>query len=212
LASKPKPGFAAAALADAAKAAPSPDKLKALRANIARVRDLELEIQERDEVTDKLEKEKSDLLLKKLPDMFNELGIKVLELEPEGNLPGYVAKSAAYYAANIAANWDEDRRQRAFKWLRDHKLGDVIKSNFQVELGRGTEKQQKALKAALKKLKVPFAVREGVPHTTLTAIVREMIEKQGKTPPLDTLGATVGTVVQVKQAKQPTNRRSTDGK
>lgn len=212
MATKPAPGFAEAAAADA-KQAPSPDMLVKVKEHVKKVRDLSVEIESRDERTSELKTERYQMLSKTLPDMFTELGIKTLELEPEGNLPAFVARSAPFYKANIAADWPDEKRDASFEWLRKNKLGDLIKTEFVIELGRGTAKQQKELKAALKKLKIPFEVYEGVSHSTLTAVFKDMVEREGKVPPLDVLGASMGTVVSVKEIRPATaKRKTTDGK
>jgi hypothetical protein len=210
MAKKPASGFAAAAAKDAESKEPSADALEKLRAHVKEVRNLTLEIEDREEALNRLKTARFLLLSKTLPDMFTELGIKSLELEPEGNTPAFTAKAAPFYKANIAADWPDDKRQKSFEWLRKNKLGDLIRTEFVVELGKDTAKQQKELKAALKKLKIPYDVSEAVPHTTLTAVFKNMVEKEGKTPPLDILGASMGTVVQVKAAKAP-QRRTQDG-
>jgi hypothetical protein len=211
MASKKPTGFAEAAVADA-KTEPSPDKLVKVKEHVKKVRSLSVEIEARDERTTELKAERYQMLSKTLPDMFVELGIKTLELEPEGNYPAFVARAAPYYKANIAADWPDEKRAASYDWLRRNNLGDIIKTEFVIELGRGTAKQQKALKAALKKLKIPFSVSEGVSHSTLTAIFKDMVEKEGKVPPLDVLGASMGTVVSVREIRPATTkRRATNG-
>lgn len=202
--------FAAAATADArAKPPPTADALERVRDHVRRARDTAMEIADKTAALNELKQRQYELLSKKLPDMFRELGISSLGLEAEGNNPAYSAVAAPYYRANISADWDDERRAKAFKWLRDNDLGDLIKAEYSVEFGMKTEKQQRALVAALKKLGLDYHVGESVPWNTLTAVVRDMVEREQKMPPLETLGATVGTVVTVKEVKPTTSKRST---
>lgn len=196
-----EPSAAAMAAIARSKQSVPEDKLVVLRDKVRRVRDLESMIDQQSEDLDKLSKERSSLLTKELPDMMLELKVPSIGIGAEGNYPEFVAVAAPYYAANIAASWPEEKRQKAFEWLEKSGHGDMIKNIYTIELGRGTAKVAKALTAALKKLKVPYRVVRGVPHTTLTAFVREMVERENKTPPLDILGATVGTVVRLKEKK-----------
>ena len=54
----------------------------------------------------------------------------------------------------------------------------------------------------MKKEKIEYSNKFGVPWNTLTAFVKEQIEEKKVTPPLELLGATVGRVVQVVKQKK----------
>lgn len=201
--------FEEAALASAQKRAPpAADALERVRDRVREVRDLTLEIEDREAALSALKQRRYEMLSKTLPDMFQELGINTLGLDAEKNMPEFVARSAPYYHANIGADWPEEKREAAFAWLRANDLGDLIKAVFQIEFGMKTTKQQKELRAALRKLKLDYTATETVPWNSLTAAVRTMIEREHHTPPLATLGATVGTVVTVKEVKPKIDNRS----
>jgi hypothetical protein len=193
---------------------PPPDKLEKIRDAVRRNRDLQLEVAALEEA---LKGKAADLLRiqhEELPDLFAQVGMRVLELEAEGNLPAYTARAAPYYRANIAADWDPARRNAAFEWLarRDPKTGgpgpaggdnpDIIKTVITVTLGRGEKAAADALAAELAKRKIPFQRGLAVPWNTLTAFVRELVEDRKIMPPLDLLGAQVGRIVTVKPAKE----------
>jgi hypothetical protein len=184
---------------------PSEDKLDRLRAKVRSARDLELEIRSLSELARSKSKELGEIKSKELPDLFQETGVKEITLEREGNNPAYRAELKPYYHANIGADWEEERREAAFSWIEKQGHGDVIKTLIVVEMPRGSRKLAKQVEAALRKLKVPFTSEKGVPWNTLTALVRELIEKHKTTPPLDTLGAHVGVVVQISPVKEKTN-------
>lgn len=135
---------------------------------------------------------------KELVDMFDAAKVKNLGVLADGNLPPYEVEIKPYYHANIP----EEKAEEAFAWLRKNKHGDMIKGTYTVSMGRGTEGQQKKLLAYMKKEKIPYSYKFGVPWNTLTAFVREQVEKYEVTPPLDLLGATVGRVAQVKKEKK----------
>jgi hypothetical protein len=116
----------------------------------------------------------------------------------------------AYYHANIAADWPEEKRQIAFDWLVSSGNEDLIKTTFTMQFPRKMFDVAVWLKKQVAKLKFPGKGKEiempeavvtlGVPWNTLTAFVKEQIEK-GAELPLETLGATVGWIVKVKQRK-----------
>lgn len=200
----PNTALASAMSRDAKK--PSQDKLDKIRALVREARDLDKEI---DGLEEMLKEKKAELLAltqKKLPDAFVENGVSRLDLAAEGNMPAYDAELRPYYHANILADWPPDQREAGFGWLESKKHGDLIKNVVTVEIprGKGAAALSKKVTGALKKLRVPYGVEKAVPWNTLTALVRELTES-GK--PLgdkdrEAIGATVGTVVKLKQRKE----------
>jgi hypothetical protein len=174
----------------------SKDKLDAVRAKVKEARDIDFSIQSLNERLSLLSKRKQELVHNELPDLFQDAKIDVLGIEPEGNMPGYDTELKDFYHANIP----EARRDEAFAWLDKNKHGDMIKTVITVELGRGDRKTAKAVEQALRKLEVSYSSKLSVPWNTLTAFVKEQVEK-GAVLPLDILGATVGRVVKLKARK-----------
>jgi hypothetical protein len=125
-----------------------------------------------------------------------------LGLPAEGNKPAYDAKLAPYFRANIAADWDAERRVKAFKELEKRGAQDLIKTEITVLVPREDRQKVKAIEAALKKLKAEYEINLSVPHTTLTAWVREQIVEHKKAIPLDVFGAQVGMVVNMRERKE----------
>lgn len=181
---------------------PSEDKLDKLRSSLRVVRDLERELADLNEMVSERSAKILDMKMKSLPDLFAEAGVDNIGLPAEGNLPAYDVELKPYYKANIAVDWPDDKRQTAFAWLDDNGHGDLIKSMFVVSLGRDDRTRAKKVEKALEKLGVPFSVELGVPWNTLTAFVKERIEKHKESPPLETLGAIVGKIVNLKPRKE----------
>jgi hypothetical protein len=179
------------------------DKLDALRAGMREVRDIEHEMRDCTDRLKELSGKRNTILQKTLPDLLQGAGVPSISIEPEGNLPGMEAVVQPFYYANIAADWDEERREKAFAYLRTAGMGDLIKMILTIEFGLGTAKLQKSVAAALRKLKAPFTLKKGVPHQTLTAWVRERYQKGKPFAPadLEIIGATVTTVVKLKEKK-----------
>ena len=71
---------------------------------------------------------------------------------------------------------DEDRREQAYKWLRDQGLGDIIKNNVFVTFGKGEDdKAEQLLNLAAENGFQPQQ-KSDVAWMTLTALFRERIE------------------------------------
>lgn len=193
-----KPSAAvASAIASTPRRKPTENQLEKVRDAVRRARDIDFKMSELSEQQRALGAEKQEMLHRTLPDLFDEVGIRGIDLEAEGNMPGYDTEVRPYYHANIR----DENAEAAFAWLEKEGHGDLIKTVITVELGRGERKLARAVESALKKLKVDYGRKLGVPWNTLTAFVKEQIEDHGTTPPLDLLGATVGRVVKLKERK-----------
>lgn len=175
--------------------------LETIREQLRAARDIEQRLGDLASVVSEENKNLHHLKFEVLPDLFAGAGIDNLGLPPEGNNPAYDAKLRPYYRANIAASWPEEKRAEAFAALEKLGGADIIKTTITVYLGREQRKLAQTVAAALKKLKVEFEVESDVPHSSLTAFVREQIEKRKRVLPLDKIGATVGMIVDMKERK-----------
>ncbi len=142
-----------------------------------------------------------ELSMRELPSVLGELSIDKIGL-PEMGVDVVVAP---YYKANIAADWPEEKRDAAFTWLEENGHGDLIKSVLSVTFGRKELELARQLEELIRTQFAganshPVSIDMSVPWNTLTAFVREQIQR-GESLPLDTLGATVGSVATVKKRK-----------
>jgi hypothetical protein len=185
-------------------AMPPADRLEVLRAKVSRVRDLRAEVEDLSSRVTDANKEIQDLTFKQLPDMFEELGMRNMTLEATGNLPPYGAEKKPYFKANIAAEWPPEKRAAGLTFLEQRDAGDLIRLFITVELGRGEAETGKKIIVELQKLGVDYSVSKSVHWGTLTAWLREQVQKYKRdfTPgELDMIGAKVGTIVEVKPVK-----------
>lgn len=121
-----------------------------------------------------------------------------------------------YYHANIAADWEPERREAAFAYLESTGNGDLIKTTVAIAFPRRMLAAARWLTGAITTLfhymneaKVPGTpealpeptVEMGVAWNTLTAFVREQLEN-GDPIDVDVLGATVGWIAKVKPRKE----------
>lgn len=194
------PAAVAAAIKRDETAVPE-DKLDKLRAAVREVRDLRRDEQDLTERLAQVKAQINEREGKTLPDLFTEAKVDHIGLEAEGNLPAYDAEMKPYYHANISAEWPMEQQQKGFDWLDENKFGDLIKSMYVVMVPRGARAKALEVEEALEKLGVEYEVKLGVPWNTLTAWLKERVEKFKSTPPLDLLGATVGKVVKLKERK-----------
>lgn len=180
---------------------PTEDKLDKAKKLVRECRDLETANAEYAEKMKSNSERINVLKTKELVDMFDEVGINHLGLDAEGNMPPYEIEIKPYYHANIKIE-DNPDAPKAFAYLRKQGEGDMIKTTYTVAFGMGEAKKQKAFESLLKKAKVEYDAKFGVPWNTLTAWLKRQVEVEKKTPPLQLLGATVGRRADVKKSKK----------
>lgn len=194
-----------------ADAAPRADKLDKVRDAVRRARDLQAEIKDMEELLKERKKQLLTVTQRDLVDIFDDANVTDIGIPKEGNQPGFRAVLKPFYHANIAADWSDERRAAAFSWLDENGHGDIIKDTIVVEFPRGTRERQLKVMSWLDKEKISYSQALAVPWNTLTSLIKTLTEKMrvaqadGRevTPlPLETLGATVGRVVEVKPIKE----------
>lgn len=180
--------------------APDSDKLEQCRDLIREARDVQSAAQDLEERRAKLMVRFEEIRQKELVDLFQELSIRSMELDAEGNNPAVNVKLKPFYRANIAADWSPEKRDAAFSVLETAGGGDLIKRVFTIQFGKGPE--DKAIADKLRKALTDggFKFTEGlsVSWQTLTAWLKEQVEGRQVIPPLEAIGGVVGTVVELK--------------
>jgi hypothetical protein len=177
----------------------SDDKLETLRKHVREHRDLLMQVRDAEDALKTLKKKLNDMESKELPDLFHAAGVDSVGLPAEGNLPAYDATLKPYYHANIP----EQNRPEAFGWLHQHGFGDIVKTVFKIEFGLCEDAPTQQLQEQLDKLGVEYSKDMNVPWKTLTAWLKERMEKRDTDlPSLSIFGATVGTVVKLKERRK----------
>jgi len=185
-------------LAKAARPAINEDKLRKLRGLVAEVRDLELSKRQGEERLKETSKALLKLTMETLPDFMDEVGVQSISLDAEGNYPPFEAKLEPFIKANIAVSWDEERRAAAFEWLEANGHGDLIKTQYVIELPCEEREKANELEIALAKLGVVFDCSLEVPWQTLSAWLRERVNSHD-IPPLELIGGQIGRCVKLKR-------------
>lgn len=171
-------------------------KLRALCLELAQARETKQELEEQ------LKRTNSriwDLEMRDIPDLATELGVDRL------GLPEYESdiSVAPYYKANISGDWPEERREESFFYLEQVGLGDIIRREVTLSLGRDSEEKIEEILEALSEISgiPPASVRRNVPWNTLTSVLREQTEK-GVAVDLEKIGGVVGQKATIKQRKK----------
>lgn len=167
---------------------------------------------------------RKELTEKELPDYMMKVGQDLIGL-PEF---GVDLELDYYYHANIAADWEPEKRQTAFDYLASLGEEDMIKAEFTIlfpkymlpvarwlaeqvkklkpkmeiseEVGSG---KKRTVRKVMRTVDIPEAVVGlSVPWNTLTAWLKRRLQA-GEEVDLDVLGATVGRIVKIKEREQP---------
>lgn len=197
----PPPAVAALLRAQHTPTPPS-DRLAQLRDAVRRVHAMEREAEDLEERTKAAKRALTAALQQELPDLFDEIGVRSVGLDAEGNEAAYTAEVVPYFHASIAADWPDDRRAEAFRVLREAGGEPLIRVQITAELDPGDAEKAALVRAFLVEEQVPHSEKLGVPWAALTAWVRERVRSgEGLAEPWETIGATVGRTVKIKEVK-----------
>lgn len=205
---KPKQAAASAAPDYITAEEATPDVLEKIRQHMRTARDHEARIRDLESVLNEEKKALQALKFVTLPEVFVKAGIDHLGLPLEGNNPPYDFSLRSFVHASIGADWDDERRKEAFTVLEKNGGKDLIKTEFVIFVPRELRAMVKKIQAALKPFKgIEVEKNESVAWNTLTAFIKEAIEKRKLILPLDKLGATTGMIVDMKERKDGTTQK-----
>jgi len=151
------------------------DAAKTLSDKVLKLKDLEDEIFNAEESINKLKEQARILSQVEIPAMMQEMHITKLKLKD-----GESVEVKPFYSGTIIP----EVQDKAFEWLRNNGLGDIIKNDVTVTFGRGED--NKAAKYAFLARGQGFepVLKVSVHSQTLKAVVRERIES-GRDMPSD---------------------------
>lgn len=172
------------------------DKANAISELARELRDRQQELASTEERIEQLKREVNALSMTRLPDLFEQYQINKFGLNAQGNSPACDLVLQPYYKAVMPKDSDE-----GLEWLEAEGHGDMVKRVITVTLPRDSQEEANGLTAFLENAGIPYEAKETVPWTTLTAFVKEQIEKYHRVLPLEKLGAIVGRVVKLKVSK-----------
>lgn len=153
---------------------------------------------------------RNELRHKEIPDIMAEINQDSMGLPDVGEF-GADLVSEPYYHANIAADWDEERRTSGFEHLEELGGGDVVRSTITVQAGRGDLEPMRRVLNRVRQIMAEENVDGSatlslsVPWNTLTAFVKEWWSRSHgpEEVPMDKdrIGATVGVIAKIKMRK-----------
>ncbi len=146
-----------------------------------------LELQEQNMKNTK--KELEHLSGEVIPTMMAEMGLSQLKL-----MDGSLVDVKPFYSANITVA----NKEKAFNWLRDNGLGDIIKNEISVSFGRNEENKAADYAALAQERGFQPTQKMKVEPMTLKALVRERTEA-GKDMPTELFNIFVGNKTTIKR-------------
>ena len=124
-----------------------------------------------------------------IPTMMAEMGLSHLKL-----MDGSSVDVKPFYSANITVA----NKEKAFKWLRDNGLGDIIKNEISVSFGRNEENKAADYASLAQERGFQPTQKLKVEPMTLKALVRERTEA-GKEMPTELFNIFVGNKTTIKR-------------
>ena len=151
------------------------DAAKTLSDKVLKLKDLEDEIANAEESINKLKEQARVLSQFEIPAMMQEMHITKLKLKD-----GESVEVKPFYSASITP----ENQDKAFEWLRNNGLGDIIKNDITVTFGRGEDNKAAQYAVLARGQGFEPVQKVGVHAQTLKAVVRERIES-GQDMPSD---------------------------
>jgi len=166
--------------------------INSLANQVKKLKALEDEIQGDEELIKKKKKNLEQISGEIIPTMLSEMGLSSLKLADGSSVDVKQNYSASISIAN---------REKAYSWLRQNGLGDIIKNEITVSFGRGED--NKAADYANLALGQGYQPTQKlkVEPMTLKALVRERIEA-GNDLPTDIFNVFVGSRTTIKRKQE----------
>ena len=163
------------------------DQTKNLSDKVIELRNLEDQVAASENHTKDLKEKAKQLSNFDIPKMMQEMNVTKLKLKDGASI-----EVKPFYGAHITP----DKQEKAFNWLREHGLGDIIKNDVTVTFGMSEDNKATAY-AVLARGQGYEPVQKVAVHTgTLKAVVRERTES-GQDMPADLFNTFVGNQTKI---------------
>ena len=163
------------------------DQTKNLSDKVIELRNLEDQVAAAENHTKDLKEKAKQLSNFDIPKMMQEMNVTKLKLKDGASI-----EVKPFYGAHITP----DKQEKAFNWLREHGLGDIIKNDITVTFGMSEDNKATAY-AVLARGQGYEPVQKVAVHTgTLKAVVRERTES-GQDMPADLFNTFVGNQTKI---------------
>ena len=158
------------------------NEVKALSDQVIKLRRMEDDLKRKDTELKDLKKALDVISGEVIPTMMTEMNISTLKLSD-----GSAVEVKPIYGASISI----DKKEKAFNWLRNNGLGDLIKNEVIVSFGRNEDNKAMAYANLASGQGFQPVQKLKVEPMTLKALVRERIES-GKDMPSDLFNVFTG--------------------
>ena len=163
--------------------------IQSLADQVEALQQLEEDIKRSEETIKNLKKKSEHISGEVIPTMMSEMGLSYLKLQDGSSLEVKTNYSATITQAN---------KEKAFNWLRENDLGDIIKNELTVSFGRNEDNKAAEYAELARGQGYQPTQKLKVEPMTLKALVRERIEA-GKEMPMDTFNVFVGNRTNIKR-------------
>ena len=164
------------------------NEAKNLSDMVRELRRVDKEIEEAEKQMKLLKENRQKLTTELIPGLMDTMGVDRLDVD------GVTVTRKLIVSASIS----EEKRERAFGWLRDNGLDDIIKNDVVVSFGRGEDNAAKNAVGILREQGFDPDIKTHIHPQTLKAFVKERIE-DGKPIDLDLFGAYVVNAAEIRR-------------
>lgn len=155
---------------------------------VRQLRNLDAEVATIEENLKGLRQERQKLTLELIPGLMDEMGVERLDVDGV----------SVFRKLIVSASIPEKNKAKAFGWLRENNLDDIIKNDVVLSFGKGEDNVAKDLVATLEEHGFEPNVKTHVHSSTLKAFVKERVEN-GQPIDLDMFGAFVVNAADIRR-------------
>ena len=163
--------------------------IKTLSDEVLKLRAMEDQLKTMEEALKNKKKEIDRVSGEVIPTMLSEMGLSQLKLAD-----GSSVDVKPFYSASISAQ----NKEKAYEWLRNNGLGDIIKNEISVSFGRNEDNKAANYAELAKSNGFQPTQKLKVEPMTLKALVRERIEA-GKEMPTEIFNVFIGNKTTIKR-------------
>ena len=165
------------------------DNIQSLADQVERLEALQQRLELQEDNIKNTKKELDHISGEVIPTMMSEMGLSHLKLMDGSSVDVKPNYSATITVAN---------REKAFNWLRNNGLGDIIKNEISVSFGRNEDNKAADYAALAQERGYQPTQKLKVEPMTLKALVRERLEA-GKEMPTEIFNIFVGNKTTIKR-------------
>ena len=165
------------------------DNIQSLADQVEKLESLQKRLELQEENMKSTKKQLEHLSGEVIPTMMSEMGLSHLKL-----MDGSSVDVKPNYSASISVA----NKEKAFNWLRNNGLGDIIKNEISVSFGRNEDNKAADYAALAQERGYQPTQKLKVEPMTLKALVRERLEA-GKEMPTEIFNIFVGNKTTIKR-------------